>query len=268
MTSRAVVGSSAMRMSGFSASAMAIMMRWRWPPENWCGYLSSAALGVGDADAAIRSSARRGAAVAGDAVHAHHLGDLPADGVDRVQVASGSWKIIAMRLPLMAGARPAASAAGRAREEDLARGDLARRAVDQVHDRRGADALAGAALAEDGEGLAAVEVPADVVDRVDGAARVWNSTRGSGPRAGGAIVMIIPPRSPAASAGRVGGDAEPGGEEVERHRGDDDRQAGEEGDPPGGVQVGAALRDHQAPADVGRLDADAEEAQRGSASMT
>ena len=40
------------QMSGFIASAIAIMMRWRWPPENWWGYLSSAALGVGDADAA------------------------------------------------------------------------------------------------------------------------------------------------------------------------------------------------------------------------
>ena len=52
MTSSAVVGSSAMMMSGFIASAMAIITRWRWPPENWCGYLSSEALGVGDADAA------------------------------------------------------------------------------------------------------------------------------------------------------------------------------------------------------------------------
>ncbi|CAM5281697.1 hypothetical protein SALBM311S_05127 [Streptomyces alboniger] len=37
VTSRAVVGSSAMISSGSSASAIAIMMRWRIPPENWCG---------------------------------------------------------------------------------------------------------------------------------------------------------------------------------------------------------------------------------------
>ena len=60
----------------------------------------------------------------------------------------------------------------------------------------------------------------------------------------------------------IGGDAGPGGEDGGRHRGDDDGQAGEERQPPRGVQVGAALRHHQAPADVGRLDADAEEAQR------
>ena len=38
VTSRAVVGSSAMRMSGSQASAMAIMTRWRMPPECSCGY--------------------------------------------------------------------------------------------------------------------------------------------------------------------------------------------------------------------------------------
>ena len=37
VTSSAVVGSSAISKSGPQASAMAIVMRWRWPPENWCG---------------------------------------------------------------------------------------------------------------------------------------------------------------------------------------------------------------------------------------
>ena len=37
VTSSAVVGSSAITMSGSSDSAMAIMTRWRMPPENWCG---------------------------------------------------------------------------------------------------------------------------------------------------------------------------------------------------------------------------------------
>ena len=37
VTSSAVVGSSAMRRSGSLASAMAIMTRWRCPPESWCG---------------------------------------------------------------------------------------------------------------------------------------------------------------------------------------------------------------------------------------
>ena len=37
VTSRAVVGSSAMRMRGWHTSAMAIMTRWRMPPDSWCG---------------------------------------------------------------------------------------------------------------------------------------------------------------------------------------------------------------------------------------
>ena len=39
-TSSEVVGSSAMRSLGFFARAMAIMIRWHWPPESWCGRLS------------------------------------------------------------------------------------------------------------------------------------------------------------------------------------------------------------------------------------
>ncbi|CFP57888.1 Protein of uncharacterised function (DUF1602) [Bordetella pertussis] len=37
VTSSAVVGSSAISSRGSSTSAMAIMMRWRCPPESWCG---------------------------------------------------------------------------------------------------------------------------------------------------------------------------------------------------------------------------------------
>ena len=37
VTSSAVVGSSAISRSGLQAMAMAIMARWRMPPENWCG---------------------------------------------------------------------------------------------------------------------------------------------------------------------------------------------------------------------------------------
>ena len=37
VTSSAVVGSSAIRNSGSQDSAIAIMARWRMPPESWCG---------------------------------------------------------------------------------------------------------------------------------------------------------------------------------------------------------------------------------------
>src|ERR671935_64830 len=38
VTSSAVVGSSAIKSRGLQASAMAIITRWRMPPESWCGY--------------------------------------------------------------------------------------------------------------------------------------------------------------------------------------------------------------------------------------
>ena len=37
VTSSAVVGSSAISRSGEQASAIAIITRWRMPPESWCG---------------------------------------------------------------------------------------------------------------------------------------------------------------------------------------------------------------------------------------
>ena len=37
VTSSAVVGSSAMSSSGLVERAIAIMTRWRMPPDSWCG---------------------------------------------------------------------------------------------------------------------------------------------------------------------------------------------------------------------------------------
>ncbi len=47
VTSRALVGSSAMRISGLQERLMAIITRWRMPPENWCGYWSMRFSGAG-----------------------------------------------------------------------------------------------------------------------------------------------------------------------------------------------------------------------------
>ncbi len=56
VTSRAVVGSSAMIRDGSSAIAMAIMMRWRIPPENWCGYWLTRSLAAGMRTRSISST--------------------------------------------------------------------------------------------------------------------------------------------------------------------------------------------------------------------
>ena len=47
VTSSAVVGSSAIRMSGLHDRAIAIIARWRMPPENWCGKSSTRVSGFG-----------------------------------------------------------------------------------------------------------------------------------------------------------------------------------------------------------------------------
>ena len=47
VTSSAVVGSSAMSRRGWQESAMAIITRWRMPPESWCGYCFSRRSGSG-----------------------------------------------------------------------------------------------------------------------------------------------------------------------------------------------------------------------------
>ena len=59
VTSRAVVGSSQMRISGLTVRAMAMTMRWRMPPENSKGYCSKRFSGSGMPTSRMISRARR-----------------------------------------------------------------------------------------------------------------------------------------------------------------------------------------------------------------
>ena len=54
-TSRAETGSSATISLGSTDSARAMPMRWRWPPENSCGYFVRAAAGRPTAESSSRS---------------------------------------------------------------------------------------------------------------------------------------------------------------------------------------------------------------------
>ena len=85
VTSSAVVGSSAIRMSGSSVSAIAIIARWRWPPETWCGYASN--MRAARADAPQRACRGRAGAVprAVSPVDLDRLLDLAAEREHRVQ---------------------------------------------------------------------------------------------------------------------------------------------------------------------------------------
>ena len=57
VTSRAVVGSSQIRISGSLAKAMAMTIRWRMPPENWKGYWLKRISGWGMPTRRIKSRA-------------------------------------------------------------------------------------------------------------------------------------------------------------------------------------------------------------------
>ena len=184
VTSRAVVGSSAMSRVGWQDSAMAIMARWRRPPLSWFESWSTRCSGE---DTPTRRSIsmvlrarlapvhvlmehdRLGDLVA-HRVHGtergHRLledeGDLrPADGAD-LGAIRGELGQIHHRAALrhLGG--------GLSTEADLAVDDPAR-TIHDPEDRAGGDALAAAAFPHDAEGGPWIEVEAHAVDRLHGA---------------------------------------------------------------------------------------------------
>ncbi|MBA7470418.1 hypothetical protein ES707_05704 [subsurface metagenome] len=102
VTSSAVVGSSAISSAGRQASAIAIMARWRMPPESWCGYSRARRSGSGMRTRRSISTARaqacfdvmswcsRTASVIWSPIRITGLSEV-----------IGSWKIIDIRLPRM-----------------------------------------------------------------------------------------------------------------------------------------------------------------------
>ena len=86
VTSSAVVGSSAISSFGLQASAMAIITRWRMPPESWCGYSRTRRAGAGmPTSVSISIALALGVARRHALVQPQRLADLLADGQHRVQ---------------------------------------------------------------------------------------------------------------------------------------------------------------------------------------
>ena len=100
VTSSAVVGSSAISSDGSRTSAIAIMMRWRCPPESWCGKASTILSGSGRWTASMISIARwrRSAALIEVWISSTSAICSPTR-VTGFSAVIGSWKIIAMRVP-------------------------------------------------------------------------------------------------------------------------------------------------------------------------
>ena len=101
VTSSAVVGSSAMMSFGLQASPIAIITRWRMPPENWCGYWSSRRSGSVMPTSCSSSIARARACAVGHAAGGWCSGSVICKPMVRIGLSEviGSWKIIEMSRP-------------------------------------------------------------------------------------------------------------------------------------------------------------------------
>ena len=170
-TSSAEVGSSQTRNSGCVASARAIEMRWRCPPENWCGNFSASAGArptdassspTRSADALPRVLAGAGApspkpcSRSGSATMSLHL---PARIQARVRILEDHLHAPAHRAP--ARALPRGAGVDAVEDDPAARRRV--QADEQARDR----ALAAARFADQRQRLAALDREADVVDRMD-----------------------------------------------------------------------------------------------------
>jgi len=100
VTSSAVVGSSASSSRGEQASAMAIITRWRMPPESWCGKSSRRRSGVAMPTRSSRPIARLRASVFGMDSCARMVSMIwsPMRNTGFSEVI-GSWKIMPMDGP-------------------------------------------------------------------------------------------------------------------------------------------------------------------------
>ena len=180
VTSSAVVGSSAISSFGLQAIAMAIITRWLMPPESWCGKAREPPLRIGDADRVEQLDRRARARSA----RSRPRCVFSASPIWKPTVKHGlrrdigSWKIIAMSLPMIRRrcARRSAPSRSRAVEGQAVGGDR-RRPRQQAHHRQHRHRLARAGFADDRQHLAGSTDEVDAVDRVERAVRGWRTRR-------------------------------------------------------------------------------------------
>ncbi len=110
VTSSAVVGSSAMRSRGPSTSAIAIMIRWRWPPESWCGYEATIRAGSGRCTSRTMSRIFARRAAASSVVCSTRTSSICSpQRMTGLSAVIGSWKIIDIRVARSWRSRPVAA---------------------------------------------------------------------------------------------------------------------------------------------------------------
>ena len=114
VTSSAVVGSSAIRSLGLQASPMAIITRWRMPPESWWGYWLSRLSGS-VMPTSVSSSIARARDFASSMPRWMVSGSVICSPILSTGLSEviGSWKIIAMSRPrilrISSSVRPSSS---------------------------------------------------------------------------------------------------------------------------------------------------------------
>ena len=271
VTSSAVVGSSASSTAGRQASAIAIITRWRMPPESWCGYSSARRSGFGNAHAPQQLDRARPRVAAPEAlVQDQRLGDLPADAHDRIErghrLLEHHRDGVAADAAHLGFGKPDQLAA----VEPDAAFDPPGRVRHQTHDGERRHALAAAGFADHAEDFAARERPAHVVDRAhDAVGRVER----------GAQVLDRKHRLRAEAIGSTGDAARHRAHSRFAKRGSSmsrrpspirlmastvtaSTSAGREDDPGREQEVGAPLRHDVAPARHFRRRAGAEERQQ------
>ena len=168
MTSRAVVGSSPMTIAGSQARAIAIIARWRIPPDSSCGYARAALLRDADQLEQLAGPLRAPPSRDSPRRSSMRLGDLVADPADRVEGVHRALEDDADLAPAVAPQRVLGLAATRSMPMSLMLpSTIFAFAGQEPDERQRGRRLAAARLAGDPERLAVVEREADAVDRLD-----------------------------------------------------------------------------------------------------
>ena len=190
VTSSAVVGSSARSSFGSLASAMAIITRWRIPPENWWGYSRSRRAASGMPTRSMRSRARAARPARSRPVWARRFSSIwLRTGRTGLSAVIGSWKIIEIWPPRM----PRSSRSRivrRSRPCQTPRPRSLPEAGTSRTDRAQGDALARAAFADEAQhlaGITAKDTSLTAVRRPSPKAVERWRTSSSGSAAGGVI---------------------------------------------------------------------------------
>ncbi len=138
--------------------------RWRWPPENSCGYLRHALGPQADAREQL-GHAPLLVLARGDAEILHRLADDGAGGEARIERRVG-----VLEHDLHAAAMLPHLRRREARDVDAAEHDAARRRLDELEHQAADRGLAAARFADEPERLPAPDREADAVDRLHHAA--------------------------------------------------------------------------------------------------